>query len=146
MFCVTSQFLHSSTCISFSSKQIQQSTQKTQNICITFVQRRPNVFDAGPTLYKCYKNILCSLGRRRVPESSTRFRNVEPRSALIQLVEGVKWSKRGLISILSNLIYIIMITRSIMRRVTRWPWNVGVTRSPTVTDSNHIPWRHPDFK
>ena len=28
-------------------------TQKTQNICIAFVQRRPNVFDVGPALYKC---------------------------------------------------------------------------------------------
>ena len=27
-------------------------TQQTQNICITFIQRRPNVFDIGPTLYK----------------------------------------------------------------------------------------------
>ena len=27
-------------------------SQQTQNICITFIQRRPNVFDAGPTLYK----------------------------------------------------------------------------------------------
>ena len=30
--------------------------------CITFVQRQPNVFDVGPTLYKCYTNILCLLG------------------------------------------------------------------------------------
>ena len=32
--------------------------QYTQNICrpITFMQRRPNVFDFGPTLYKCYTN------------------------------------------------------------------------------------------
>ena len=29
-------------------------TQKTQNFCITFVQCRPNVFDVGPTLFKCY--------------------------------------------------------------------------------------------
>ena len=36
--------------------------QQTQNICTTFVQRRPNVFDAGPTLYKCYTNALCFLG------------------------------------------------------------------------------------
>ena len=36
--------------------------QQTQSICITFVQRRPNVFDVGPTLYKYYKNILCFLG------------------------------------------------------------------------------------
>ena len=34
--------------------------QQTQNICITFVQRLPNV---GPTLYKCYTNVLCLLGR-----------------------------------------------------------------------------------
>ena len=27
-------------------------TQQAQIICITFVQRRPNVFDVGPTLYK----------------------------------------------------------------------------------------------
>ena len=38
--------------------------QQTQNICITFVQRRPNVFDVGPTLYKCYTNVLRFLGRR----------------------------------------------------------------------------------
>ena len=38
-------------------------TQQTQNICITFIQRRPNVEDAAPTLYKCYKNVLCLLGR-----------------------------------------------------------------------------------
>ena len=37
-------------------------TQQTQNICITFVQRRPNVSDVGPTLYKCYANVLCLLG------------------------------------------------------------------------------------
>ena len=27
-------------------------SQQTQNICITFIQRRPNVFDVGPTLHK----------------------------------------------------------------------------------------------
>ena len=36
--------------------------QQTQNICITFIQQRPNVFDVGPTLYKCYTNVLCLLG------------------------------------------------------------------------------------
>ena len=30
--------------------------------CITFIQRRPNVFDVGQTLYKCYTNVLCLLG------------------------------------------------------------------------------------
>ena len=38
-------------------------TQRAQNICITFIQRRPNVFDVGPTLYKCYTNVLCLLER-----------------------------------------------------------------------------------
>ena len=37
-------------------------SQQTQNTCITFVQRRPNVFDVGPTLYKCYTSIMCLLG------------------------------------------------------------------------------------
>ena len=37
-------------------------SQKTQNICVTFAPRRPDVFDAGPTLYKCYTNVLCLLG------------------------------------------------------------------------------------
>ena len=36
--------------------------QQTQNICITFIQRRPNVFDVGPTLYTCYTNVLYLLG------------------------------------------------------------------------------------
>ena len=26
--------------------------QQTQDICITFIQRRPNVFDVGPTLHE----------------------------------------------------------------------------------------------
>ena len=33
------------------------------NICITFIQRLPNVFDVGPTLYKCYTNVLRLLPR-----------------------------------------------------------------------------------
>ena len=37
--------------------------QQTQNICITFIQCRRNVFDVGPTLYKCYTNALCLLDR-----------------------------------------------------------------------------------
>ena len=36
------------------------SSKQTQNNCITFVQRRPNV--VGPMLYKCYTNVLFSLG------------------------------------------------------------------------------------
>ena len=37
--------------------------QQTQNICITFIQRRLNVLDVGTTLYKCYTNVLCLLGQ-----------------------------------------------------------------------------------
>ena len=28
----------------------------------TFIQRRPNVFDVGPTFHKCHTNVLCLLG------------------------------------------------------------------------------------
>ena len=46
-----------------SIKQYQFScySQQTQNICITFVQRRLNVFDVVPTLYTCYTNVFCLL-------------------------------------------------------------------------------------
>ena len=37
-------------------------SQHTQNICTTFVKCRPNFIDVGPTLYKCYTNVLCLLG------------------------------------------------------------------------------------
>ena len=37
------------------------SSKQTQNICMTFVQRRPNVYDVGSTLYKCYTNVFCLL-------------------------------------------------------------------------------------
>ena len=38
------------------------SSHQTQNISVTFIQRRPNVFDVGSTLYKYYTNVLCLLG------------------------------------------------------------------------------------
>ena len=44
--------------LKLSQKQLSQQTQK---ICITFAQRRPNVFDVAPTLNKCYANVLCLL-------------------------------------------------------------------------------------
>ena len=40
-------------------------SEQTQNICLTFEQRRPSVFDVGPTLYKSYTNVLCLLVCRR---------------------------------------------------------------------------------
>ena len=36
--------------------------QQTQNICITFIQRRPNGEDVGPTLYKCYTECFVFVG------------------------------------------------------------------------------------
>ena len=35
--------------------------KQTQHICITFIQRWSNVFNFGPTLCKCYTNVLCLL-------------------------------------------------------------------------------------
>ena len=41
-----------------------------QNVCITFVQCWTNVEDVGPTLYKCYTNVLCLLGSwQKTPHS-----------------------------------------------------------------------------
>ena len=37
-------------------------SQQTETIFITFAQRRSNVFDVGPTLQKCYTNVLCLQG------------------------------------------------------------------------------------
>ena len=36
-------------------------SQQTQNLCITFVQCGTNVKDVGPTLCKCYIDVLCFL-------------------------------------------------------------------------------------
>ena len=47
---------HDPLAIQFSSKL--HAPRQTQNICIPFVQRRPKVFDVGPTLQKCHTNIL----------------------------------------------------------------------------------------
>ena len=33
-------------------------TQQTKNISIAFIQRWTNVEDVGPTLYKCYTNVV----------------------------------------------------------------------------------------
>ena len=36
--------------------------QQTQDICITFIQRRPNVFDVAPTLHKVIQMFLVFTG------------------------------------------------------------------------------------
>ena len=37
-------------------------TNYLYDICMTFVQRRPNDFDVDPTFYKCYSICLCLQG------------------------------------------------------------------------------------
>ena len=37
---------------------VMKSPRQKQNICITFIQCWSNVEDVGPTLYKCYTNVL----------------------------------------------------------------------------------------
>ena len=44
--------------------QNESAPSKHKTFCITFVQRRPNVFDVGPALYKCYTNVLRLLRRK----------------------------------------------------------------------------------
>ena len=44
-------------------------------ICLTFIQRRPNVVDVGPTLYECCTNVLYLLGSSMyVPGPSAALR------------------------------------------------------------------------
>ena len=50
---------------------------ETQNILITFVQCRPNVEDVGPTLYKCYKNVLCMFAGIAASVESKIYSEVE---------------------------------------------------------------------
>ena len=64
-------------CRHISMDWVGQFSQQTQNICITFtwfIQRRPNVFDVGPTLYKCYTNVLCLLESHIRSSASTTCR------------------------------------------------------------------------
>ena len=45
--------------------------QQTQKNCMTFIQHRPNVFDVGPTLYKCYTNVYKCLQMLRISKLSS---------------------------------------------------------------------------
>ena len=47
--------------------------QQTQNNCITFAQRRPNVFAVAPTLYTCHTNGLSLLGIGLIRLIATAF-------------------------------------------------------------------------
>ena len=55
-------FNHARTAPRCTQSRLLWARQQTQHIYLTSVQRRPNVFDAGPTFHKCYTNVLCSLG------------------------------------------------------------------------------------
>ena len=37
---------------------VYPSKHRTYNICVTFIHCWTNVGDVGPSLYKCYKNVL----------------------------------------------------------------------------------------
>ena len=65
MFLCTSRAAYVSVYIKFSlcvyikcSLYMSVYTKCSLYVCV----RRPNVFDVGPTLYKCYTNVLCLLG------------------------------------------------------------------------------------
>ena len=66
------------------------------NIFKPFVQCWPNVEDAGPTLYKCYANVLCLLRRRQF-----QFRKHKTYRASIQdiyMIYGTPASKVSYVS------------------------------------------------
>ena len=56
------QYAHISKQILPSGLSQQTLSQQTQNICITFIQRWPNVLNVGPTLHKFYTDSLYLLG------------------------------------------------------------------------------------
>ena len=41
---------------------IDQFPSNTKQFCITFIHCRTNVEDVGPTLFKCYTNVVCLIG------------------------------------------------------------------------------------
>ena len=91
--------LKPNTCLYTAVKSQKGSNQQTQNICITFIQRRPNVFDVGPTLYKCYANVLYLLGNCFPEVSSYAFRLCETEQHSCNLLAMVmEWVTRGLLS------------------------------------------------
>ena len=68
--CTSSRNLHPDT-MSFCATQSQQ----TQNICITSLQCWTNVEDVGSSLYKCYTNVLCLLGKALISNVFTEVAN-----------------------------------------------------------------------
>ena len=54
---------------SFIRQAIPVNTKKR----ITFAQRRPNVFDVGPIVYKCYTILVCFVFQVKVNGSSDSF-------------------------------------------------------------------------
>ena len=55
------------------------------NICITFIQRRPNVFNVGPMLYKLYRNVLCLLGLSAISTADAFYRLSRVKSMYISV-------------------------------------------------------------
>ena len=103
------------------------STQWTQNISITFIQCWTNVEDVGPTLSKCYKNVLCT-GYADVIESHySRFRK---RFFLIDSVSILLYKSR-----FENLSYnnIIMMCRQHAKSPSILLWDHGTCKFSDFT-------------
>ena len=103
-------------------------TQQTQNICITFVQRRPNVFDVGPTLFKCYTNVLCLLGTIHRPNVVSQRMTTKRK---------IYWSKPARVFSGTK-------ARSIPR--LGWCWRSGVNSGPTLKQHCNNMWINSIFR
>ena len=91
-------------------------SKQTQNLCITFVQRRPNVLDARQTLYTFYNNVLSSLGWGRV-----RYLSV---TEVPHNIESLGLSGEG--------------SSAVKTAVTEYNYSpTTVTDSPALKQSNH---------
>ena len=77
--------------ISWENNEFVEGYQQTQNICTTFVQRRPNVFHVCQTLYKCYTNVVFT----GLCLSTTSANKALPTlSQLFQLHTGREWPRQ----------------------------------------------------
>ena len=76
------------------------SIKQTQNICIAFIQCWTNVEDVGPTLYKCFTNILCLLGMLIIhmcSPSQTQITRTKTYNLIWTLISNIKllWDESG---------------------------------------------------
>ena len=65
--------------------------KKHKNICITFIQRRPNVFDVGLTLYKCYTNVFYLLGNLRKAQRPYSYSGVVRGGSMFRMARQAQY-------------------------------------------------------